>query len=109
MYTSPSLSSVVNEIRRDKVVVPEGADGFSINQIISISWVFIYAELLCRTIRHGLILSIILLFIFVGFICLLKNHFGLLYFYYLIFYTTELIPFRSCQQQEHIPVAVHTE
>ena len=37
MYTSPSLSSVVNEIRRDKVVVPEGADGFSINQIISIS------------------------------------------------------------------------
>ena len=53
----------VNETSRNKVVVPEGAAGLSIDQIISISWVFIYAELLCREIRHGLILFIILLFI----------------------------------------------
>jgi hypothetical protein len=62
-----SLSFVVNEISRNKVVVPEGAAGLIIvNRIISISRVFIYAELLCRAIRHNLILSIMLLFIFVG-------------------------------------------
>ena len=34
----PSLSFVVNEISRNKVVVPEGAAGLSMNsQIISIS------------------------------------------------------------------------
>ena len=33
----PLLYFVVNEISRNKVVVPEGAAGLSINQIISIS------------------------------------------------------------------------
>ena len=33
----PTLSFVVNEISRNKVVVPEGAAGLSVNQIISIS------------------------------------------------------------------------
>jgi len=31
-----------SEISRNKVVVPEGAAGLSINQTISISWVFYY-------------------------------------------------------------------
>jgi hypothetical protein len=36
MHTSPLLSFVVNEISRNKVVVPEGAAGLSINHFISI-------------------------------------------------------------------------
>jgi hypothetical protein len=32
----PTLSFVVNEICRNKVVAPEGAAGLSVNQIISI-------------------------------------------------------------------------
>jgi len=57
---------MVNELTRNKVAVLEGAAGLSIiNQIISISWVFIYAELLCRAIQHDLILLIVSLFIFV--------------------------------------------
>ena len=65
----PLLLFVVNEISRNKVVVLEGAAGLIIiSQIISVSWVFIYAELLCRAIRHDLILLIILLFIFVVFV-----------------------------------------
>jgi len=35
----PSFSFVVNELSRNKVVVLEGAAEFSVNQIISISWV----------------------------------------------------------------------
>jgi len=58
----PSLSFVFNEISRNKVVVPEGAAGL-IYQIISVSWVFIYAELLCRAIRHDLILLIVLFYV----------------------------------------------
>jgi hypothetical protein len=56
----PALSFVANEISRNKVVVPEGAAG--LNQIISVSWVFIYAELLCCAIRHDLILFIFLFY-----------------------------------------------
>ena len=55
----PSLSFVVNQISRNKVVVPEGAAGLNY-QIISVSWVLIYAELLCHVIRHDLILLIVL-------------------------------------------------
>ena len=55
----PLLSFVVNEISRNKVVVPESAAGM-MYQIISVSWVFIYTELLCRAIRHDLILLIVL-------------------------------------------------
>jgi hypothetical protein len=56
------------------VAVPEGVAGLSIsNQIISISWVFLYAELLCRAIRNDLILSIVLLFIFVLYNFVIKN------------------------------------
>lgn len=74
---------VVNEISRNKVVVPEGVAGMI--QIISISWVFIYAELLCRAIRHGLTFNYFLVF-FVGFVeCLIEVSFLLLYFMDLIF------------------------
>ena len=45
-----------------------------VNRVIFISWLFIYSELLCGAIQHDLILLIVLLFIFVVFICLLKNH-----------------------------------
>jgi len=39
------------------MVVPEGAAGLSIvNQIIYIIWFIIYADLLCRAIRHDMIL-----------------------------------------------------
>jgi len=53
----PSPSFVVNKISRNKMVVPEGAAGLSIvNQIIYIIWFIIYADLLCRAIRHDMIL-----------------------------------------------------
>jgi polyferredoxin len=75
-------------ISRNKVVVPEGAAGLSTNfiQIISVSWVFIYAELLCRAIRHDLILLIGLLFILFTLI-FIEESFWLSYCCDLIVYT----------------------
>lgn len=83
----PSLSFFVNEISRNKVVVPEGAAGLKYFQIISISWVFIYAELLCRAIRHDLILLIILFYLFVFYWIFFEESFWLLYIFDLIFIT----------------------
>ena len=53
------LLLIINEISRNKVVVPEGVAGLIliISQIISVSWVFIYAELLYRAIRYDLIID----------------------------------------------------
>jgi hypothetical protein len=56
-------------------------------QIISVSWVFIYAELLCRAIRHDLILLIILLLLFLYCVVGCWNIILVVVFLYLIFYT----------------------
>jgi hypothetical protein len=52
-------------------------------QIIFVSWVFIYAELLCHAIRHGLILLIILFYYFVAIYLSIKNY--IFFIFYLIF------------------------
>jgi hypothetical protein len=68
----PSLSFVVNEISRNQVVVPEGAAVLSIDQIISIEFSFTLSY--CVVQFEMVSFCSLLLFIFVGFICLLKNH-----------------------------------
>ena len=84
---------IINEISRNKVVVPEGAAGliFIISQIISISWVFIYAELLYRAIWYDLIYWLSCCWFNVVILLWLKYHYWLLYFLDLIFYTIDYL------------------
>jgi hypothetical protein len=56
-----ALVCAVNETRPNKLVIPEGAAGVnSLFQFISVSLVFIYADLLCRTLRHDVRICVIL-------------------------------------------------
>ena len=64
---------------------------FIVSQIISVSWVFIYTELLYRAIRYDLIIDYLVVDWNVIILFWLKYHYWLLYFLDLIFYTIDYL------------------